>query len=96
MKTIARRISKLEERFTERRNQQGHTLGDVLQRMLDRMRLRLAAAGREPEEYPPFIDAGDRPWTLAERMRRRFQLRRLSMEQSATRSNPGAGENPCR
>jgi hypothetical protein len=49
--------------------------------MRGRRRRRLAAEGREPEEDPPLIDAGDRPWTLAERMRRRFELRRLSMEQ---------------
>jgi hypothetical protein len=82
MKTVARRISKLEDQFAERRDERGNTLTDVLRRMRERRRRRLAAEGREPEEYPPFIDVGDRPRTLAECMRRRFKLRRLSMEQS--------------
>jgi hypothetical protein len=82
MKTIVRRVSKLEERFAARREEPGRTVIDVL--LEGRRRCRLAAEGHEPEEYPPlenFNQAGDRPWTLAERMRRRFELRRLSMEQ---------------
>jgi hypothetical protein len=79
---MARRISKLEVRFAARRNEPGHTLADVLQRMRERRRCRLVAEGSEPEEYPPFIDAGDRSWTLSERMRCRFEPRRISMEQS--------------
>jgi len=85
MRTVARRISKLEDRFAARRDERGRTLADVLQRMRERRRLRLAAEGREPEKDLPqehFTEAGDRPWTLAEGMRRRFELRRPSMEQS--------------
>jgi hypothetical protein len=81
MKTIARRISKLEDRFT-RQDEKGHTVADRFRAMWERRRRRLAAEGREPEEYPPFIDAGDRPWSLSERMRRRFQLRRLSIKRA--------------
>jgi hypothetical protein len=81
VKTIARRISKLEDRFATRRDQRGHTLADGFLALWERRRRRLAAEGHEPEEYPPFIDAGDRPWSLSERMRRRFQLRRLSITQ---------------
>jgi hypothetical protein len=74
MKTIARRISKLEERFATRRDERGRSVVDVIR---ERRRHRLAAEGREPEEELPQedLDAGDRPRTLAERMRRRFQLR---------------------
>jgi hypothetical protein len=82
MKTMARRISKLEERFAQRRAERGNTPADMLQRMRERRRLRLAAEGREPEEYPPLEnlnEAGDRPWSLAERMRRR-RLQRLSLQ----------------
>jgi hypothetical protein len=61
MKTIARRLSKLEDRFAARRDQRGHTLADGFLAMRERRRRRLAAEGREPEEYPFFSDAGDRP-----------------------------------
>ena len=79
MKTMARRISKLEERFATRRDERGRSVVDVIR---ERRRHRLAAEGREPEEYPPLEnlnEAGDRPWSLAERMRRR-RLQRLSLQ----------------
>ena len=81
MKTIAKRISKLEDRFAARRDERGHTLTEVLERMRERRRLRLAAEGREPEEVLPQEDSigGNRPRSLAERMRCR-RLQRLSLE----------------
>jgi hypothetical protein len=84
MKTVARRISKLEDRFAEWRDQLGHTLDDRVQLMRERRRRRLAAEGREPEEDLPrenSLDGGNRPRSLSERMRYR-RLQRLSMEQS--------------
>jgi len=96
VKPIARRISKLEDRFAQRRDERGHTLDDKVRAMFERRRRRLAAEGREPEEHPPLIDAGNRPWSLSDRMRCRFDLRRLSVDQSAARSTLVAGENSCR
>jgi len=87
MKTIARRLSKLEDRFAARRDEPGRTLADVVRAMRERRRRRLAAAGCKPEEDLPWgnsIDAGNRPRSLSGRMRwRRFQqlgLQRLSLE----------------
>lgn len=81
MRTVARRISKLEERFAARRDERGRTLFDVLRGIRERRHRRLVAEGREPEEVLPLIDAGNRPRSLSETMRRRW-LQRVSMEQS--------------
>jgi hypothetical protein len=78
MKTIVRRISKLENRSAERRDEKGRSLADVVRAMRERRRRRLAAEGREPEEVLPLENlnqAGDRPRSLAARMRSRLQQR---------------------
>lgn len=51
MKTIARRISKLENRFAEQRDERGRTPAGLVRAMRERRRRRLAAEGRESEEY---------------------------------------------
>lgn len=94
MKTIARRISKLEDRSAERRDERGRTLADVVRAMREQRRLRMAAEGREPEKDLPqedSIDDGNRPRRLSERMRcRRLQrFYKEQLERAAEESKTG-------
>ena len=75
MRTIARRVSRLEERFAPRIDEQGRSPAEVIR---ERWRRRLAAEGRKPDEDPlpeDSVDPGYWPRTLAEILRGRFRGR---------------------
>jgi len=76
MKTITRRISKLEERFAPRLDEFDRSVAEQIRESRHR---RLAAEGREPEGKSSPFDADYRPRTIAEairsaRLRRRGRL----------------------
>jgi hypothetical protein len=75
MKTIARRVSKLEERFAPQVDEAGRSPADVLR---ERLRRRLIAEGRNPEEFlrEDFVDADYQPRTIVEVLRSRFRRRK--------------------
>lgn len=83
MKTIARRITKLEERFAPRID---HQTRSIVEAIRESRRRRLAAEGREPEPDPPkrsLVDARDPPLTLSEAFRRARLERYARMQTSA-------------
>jgi hypothetical protein len=69
MKTITKRISKLEERFGPRCHEQGRSIADEIR---DARRRRYQAEGREFDERRvevPSVDANGRPLTIGEIIR---------------------------
>jgi hypothetical protein len=80
MKTIASRVSKLEDRLAAQRDEQGRSPADVLR---ERRRRRLIAEGRNPEEESPqedFVDPDHQSRTIAEILRLRFRGRAVEGE----------------
>ena len=77
MKTLTRRVYRLEESFALRLDEDGY---DPVAEIRERRRRRLAAEGREPEEdsLPEnLLDGGHRSRTIAEVLRSyRFRDRR--------------------
>jgi hypothetical protein len=71
MRTISRRLRKLEESFAHQKNDQGLTPAEVLR---DRRRRRLEAAGEQYVEESP-IDYGPGPISVAGILRLRFKDR---------------------
>jgi len=72
MKSITRRISKLEEELAPRRDEQGRTMADVLRERM--RRLRIAEGGDAEEGLPPqgtFYNRPIRPEELIETLRGR-------------------------
>jgi hypothetical protein len=73
MKTVSRRISKLEERFVPRVDRQGRNIGEVLR---ERLRRYLAQQGLPPEPARPLqsvIGADGRPRTIGQLLRHPFR-----------------------
>jgi hypothetical protein len=85
MRTLNRRISRLEERFASRLDEERPSPAEVIR---ERRRRRLAAEGREPEKDPLWknvIDTGSRPRSIADvirsaRFRRRPRPERRPMQ----------------
>jgi hypothetical protein len=68
MKTMARRVHRLEKQFAPRLDDQGRSIADVIR---ERRHRRLAAEGKEPEPELPrrredYYDAHGRPLSVAE------------------------------
>src|SRR5580692_1113832 len=93
MRTIIRRVHRLEERFTPRENEHARRM---LHAMREARRRYLAALGNEPEPEQPrrredYYDANGRPLSLAEVMRNaRSCKRQQDLERAGSQENPAA------
>src|SRR6266853_5478527 len=75
MRTMIRRVRRLEERFAPRVDEEKRSLAAMIR---ERRRRRLAAEGRAPEaDRPPLVDDGYRLRTLSEAIRH-VRVRRQS------------------
>jgi hypothetical protein len=72
MRTIIRRLRRLEDSLTSKVDVKGRTLADILR---ERRRKRLADNGLPPEEEEALIHLGNPPQTVADILRSRYRPR---------------------